>query len=129
MMALGKAWAWTKRHWRTVALVAAVVLFGVAFFVAGKSCTACEPDPVPVGPVVVGGIDSGPGEERIARALDAAAQQAAADLERIEREQREAIERFNAKQRAEYEAVKRRGPTAVADWLTQFNRRLRDGGR
>jgi len=74
------------------------------------------------------GIDAGTGEAEIAARLDGALQAGEAELRRIDEEHAADIASFEDRQREKYEEVREQGPEALADWFSDFNRRLRDGG-
>jgi len=109
------------------------ILFGVAglivavvFFLAGKQCS--EPGPVVV--VQDHGIDAGPGERAIEEQLDAALQAGVLRIDQVEDKFEEDIAAFDAEQRAEYERLRGGGDLdATARYLSEWNRRRRDGGR
>jgi hypothetical protein len=110
------------------------ILFGVAglivaivFFLAGKQCSG----PGPAVVVVEGhGIDAGPGERAIEEQLDAALQAGVLRIDQVEDKFEEDIAAFDAEQRAEYERLRGGGDLdATARYLSEWNRRRRDGGR
>lgn len=107
-----------------VLLAAPLVIFLlVAFLIpAIRDCRG----PVPAPPA---GIDAGPGLEAIAAREREAEAAATRELARIEDERRRDLARFDEAQRRKYEDVRQQGPEAVARWLTDFNRALRDAGR
>lgn len=107
---------------RWVFFVGAAVLFCLllaAAFGLGR-CSAPEPPT----PVVVDGVDAGPGEAEIAARLDAAVQAEEARLEELERKYAEEIRDFSAADRREYEETRARGRDALAAWLKERSRRL-----
>lgn len=107
-------------------VVVLLIIVGVAFF-AGFSCSGgCDPAPPDLPPAA---IDAGPAMVELDAREDAAIAAAAEQLERIEREHQAELDAFDASQRRKYERVREQGPDAVAAWLTDFNRSLRDGGR
>lgn len=106
-----------------VAVVGVLLLIVLVTFVAGYSCNGCRRAPLP--PV---GIDAGEALRELDEREDAAIAQTQAELDRLEREHQAELDAFDEAQRRKYEHVRERGPEAVAAWLTEFNRRLRDGG-
>jgi len=101
----------------------AIAMLAVAMFYAGTRCNSSRPLPVV-------GIDAGPGEAEIQERLDRLEQQSREEIERIERQYLAELKQFDEAQQREYAEVRERGPAAVAEWLTAFNRSLkfRDGG-
>lgn len=114
-----------KRYWW---LIAAGLVLAVAAFCGGRQCASyCADESEPV--VVLEGIDAGPGDREIRAQLAEQERAAAVAIESLEAKHREEMEHFSAAQATEYAEVRERGPTAVAAWLTNFNRELRrDGG-
>ena len=83
----------------------------------------CAPDPIVVEkPVTI--IDSTEEDLKIEAEKKAAEAETAKEIEVLEEKHAEDIEHFNEGQREQYEEVKEKGPDAVADWLTSFNRSL-----
>jgi hypothetical protein len=96
--------------------VAALILVVVAFY-GGSQCNS--------GGAVLVGIDAGPGEQEILDRLERLERQAQQEIERIEARHREQIREFDDEQQREYDDVREQGPTAVAEWLSDFNRDLK----
>ncbi len=103
---------------------ALLVLLAVVVFLGARSCSGCDPTP-PVPPV---GIDAGPGLAQIDEQERLAREQAEQRLREIEAEHQAELDAFDEAQRGKYEAVREMGPDFVAEWLTDFNRSLRDTG-
>jgi hypothetical protein len=100
------------------------IALAFALVVITGSCRDCDaPDPEPL-PAV--GIDAGPGETQIAVRLQHQEADAAAEMNRIRRDNATQIQNFTATQRADFETVSARGPEATAAWFNEFNRRLRN---
>lgn len=101
------------------AALAAVVVLVLLSQLATRGCSR-----VPDSPVITA-IDAGATEsDRIQREIEAE-KRASEQIREIEAKHRDELEHFDEKQREEYEDVKRRGPDAVADWLSEFNEDLR----
>jgi len=100
-----------------------LIALAFAFVVVTGSCRDCNaPDPKPILAV---DIDAGPGETQIAIRLRHQEADAAAEMDRIRRDNATQIQNFTDTQRADFEAVSARGPEATAAWFNEFNRRLR----
>jgi hypothetical protein len=109
--------------------VIALALFGLVLVVVflatiSRSCSGCSPIDVPPE-----GIDAGPGLEIIDAQEREAELETQRRLDAIERAHEEDLAAFDEQQRRKYEHVREQGPDAVAAWLTEFNRRMRDAGR
>ena len=113
-------------RWLVIAAIAAALLVAILAFALGRSCSGCDPQPPVVAPV---GIDAGPGLAEIDEQERLAREEAARRLREIEAEHQAELDAFDEAQRDKYEHVREQGPDAVAAWLTDFNRGLRDGGR
>lgn len=117
--------AFIKRYWW---LIAGGLGLAVVAFCGGRHCESLCGDELTPQVIVPVGIDSGPSDEATRAQLAEQERLAAQAIVSLEQKHREELERFNATQATEYAAVRERGPTAVAAWLTEFNRGLRDGG-
>lgn len=114
---------------RTQAILFAValVIASITFFIAGRGC---GPSGDPIIVVEQRGIDAGPGEREIEARLDASLQVVQAHIEQIEEKFEEDMAAFDARQRAEYERLRGGDDLeAAAQYLSDWNRRRRDGGR
>lgn len=101
------------------AAIAILIVLVVLGQVATRGCSRVPDEPVTTT------IDAGASEaDRIQREIEAEAR-AAKRIREIESKHRDELKHFDSKQEQEYEAVKRRGPEAVADWLSKFNEELR----
>jgi hypothetical protein len=116
----------TKRTLAIAGAGAVVLLVALLAFGAGHSCSSCNRPPPYVEPV---GIDAGPGLAEIDEAERRAQEEAERRLREIEAEHQAELDAFDQAQRDKYEAVREMGPDFVADWLTDFNRSLRDAGQ
>lgn len=110
-----------KVHWTVTVVCGLVALVGIAILI-GDRCDPSGPD-LPPPPL---GIDAGPGlAELDAREAQAEAE-AEAQIEALEQRHHAALEEFDRAERDKYERVRAQGPDAVARWLTDFNRSLRE---
>ena len=108
----------SREHTKYVLFGVAALILAVAAFYGGTHCGSAAP-----GTSV--GIDAGPREQEILERLERLERQAQQEIERIETRHREQIEEFDDAQQAEYDDVREQGPTAVAEWLSDFNRDLK----
>jgi hypothetical protein len=117
----------TLTRTQLILVAVAAVLLLLVVFVAGRGC----------GPMLDGGgepittgIDAGPGEAVIAERLDAAVQAGEARMEAIEEKFADDLAAFDARQHAEYEALRGGDDLeAAAELLSSWSRtRRRDGG-
>lgn len=103
-----------------IAGIAAIGSLALAY-VLGKGC---QPDPI-----VVEKPDTVVDTSSVDRAIEAkkieAEKQSAMKIDALEKKHAEDIEQFNDEQREEYEHIKKKGSKAVANWLTDFNKDLR----
>lgn len=101
------------------AAVAALLVLVLVSQVTTRACSSVPDSPIRTR------IDGGGAEaDRIQREIEAEAR-AAERIREIEAEHREELQRFDTEQREDYERVRRQGPDAVADWLSEFNEDLR----
>lgn len=109
----------TQRYIKWIAVGAAIGLVLAAVFFWGRSCAettvVVEPDTT----VDTSEVDEASKEaERIAR------EESEKMIENLEAAHAEDLQEFDEEQKKEYEEVRKQGPDAVADWLTDFNRSL-----
>lgn len=100
-------------------------IVAILAFALGRGCDAPAPDPVPV---VVADVDAGPGEAEIARREVEERRRIEAELREVEAHYDDEIRGFDETQRAELGRVRREGREALARWLSEYNRGLRDAG-
>lgn len=113
----------TPKWARLLAIGLAAV--GVGFLVGRCSSPPDQPTVV----VLDTRVDAGPGEAAIELERAAEVERIETELREVEAQNREALESFDADQREKYETVRRQGPEEVAQWLSEFNRQLRDSRR
>jgi hypothetical protein len=69
-------------------------------------------------------IDTSKADKAHEEAVKLAEEESEKMIEDLEAEHAEDLENFDEDQKDEYEEVRREGPSAVAKWLTDFNREL-----
>jgi hypothetical protein len=115
--------AWFKKHRESIVyggiILTVVILVGLLGSLVWRECRG-ETIITPEAPDTTA-ID------RKAEADKAKAKQVAeSEIKKIEAQHAEDIKQFSDTQEREYETVRKKGPKAVAGWLTDFNRELGD---
>jgi hypothetical protein len=111
---------------QAILLGAAALLTLIVGIAVGSRCTT----PVVEHDLIVTGIDAGPGERLIEQRLDGAVQAQVALIGQIEEKFEADMAAFDAAQREEYERLRGGDDLeAAAQFLSDWNRRRRDGGR
>ena len=103
-----------------VGALASLLLSMAIAYLIGKGCA------VTPAPPIERGIDAGPGERVIAAELDAAVRREQERLDALIAEQQGELARLRGEDAASFEAAKRRGRQALAEWFAA--RMPRDGG-
>jgi Skp family chaperone for outer membrane proteins len=106
-----------KKHLIYVGALIAVVVVGA--FLSGRGCSTVavveKPDT---------NVDTSEVDKKVDDKIEAEEKKTEAKIEKLEAEHADDIKEFDDGQRREFEAVKQKGPEAVADWLTDFNQGL-----
>jgi hypothetical protein len=103
----------------TIVIGVAVVAVGLGF-VIGKGCSPPSPQTIDVD------VHDREAERRIDTTLDAQIRAEEDRIREVEAQHRDAIDHFDQSEAEEYARVRAQGRDALARWLSEFNRDLRD---
>lgn len=108
-----------KQYAKWLLLGGAIALVLALVFYLGRSCAPTTVIEEPNTTIDTREVDKATHEaEKLAR------EQSEKMIENLEETHSEDLEKFDEQQKREYEEVRKQGPNAVADWLTEFNRSL-----
>lgn len=111
----------TRQTWIYIAIGVLVAGALIAVFHLGRSCAPAVIIEQPITEVDTTEVD-----EATRQAQELAKQEADKMIHDLETEHAEDLKDFDEKQREEYEEVREEGPDAVAKWLSDFNKGLKE---